>query len=288
MAHFQNWGCPIFLQRHTDLYSFQLLQSLPNLFLLYVFRPGKQMWTSDKPGVLFSGFKSQRCHKVVIFIRGPLKVFHWHKRLFGFISMPSCHPIASLWPHRKLWHLEPRGGRIWPIYRTVSNVPAWISRILTCFETKSLLHSIFKVDYFLFQFVCSFSVMSVFSPLLIWPRPFKSATAKVAALRRTVVNKQTQNHISAEDFFWGGHLHRFFFLGWWQHGARSQVREEPSVTDRSQWPGRPGRRQEGTGGVEGFGGGEGKAHLLYSWPLCVKQALWALTERRARTRPLVP
>lgn len=44
----------------------------------------------------------------------------------------------------------------------------------------------------------------------------------------------------------------------------------------------------GTGGVEKFGGGEGKAHLLYSWPLCVKQALWAVTvqERRASERPL--
>lgn len=44
----------------------------------------------------------------------------------------------------------------------------------------------------------------------------------------------------------------------------------------------------GTGGVERFGGGEGKAHLLYSWPLCVKQALWAVTEleRRASERPL--
>lgn len=28
----------------------------------------------------------------------------------------------------------------------------------------------------------------------------------------------------------------------------------------------------------GSGGGEGKAHLLYSWPLCVKQAQWAVTE----------
>lgn len=33
--------------------------------------------------------------------------------------------------------------------------------------------------------------------------------------------------------------------------------------------------------MERFGGGEGKAHLLYSWPLSVKQALWAVTERRA-------
>lgn len=43
----------------------------------------------------------------------------------------------------------------------------------------------------------------------------------------------------------------------------------------------------GTGGVERFGGGEGKAHLLYSWPLCVKQALWAIAEleKRAGERP---
>lgn len=44
----------------------------------------------------------------------------------------------------------------------------------------------------------------------------------------------------------------------------------------------------GTGGVERFGGGEGKAHLLYSWPLCVKRALWAVTglESRASERHL--
>lgn len=59
----------------------------------------------------------------------------------------------------------------------------------------------------------------------------------------------------------------------------------PPRTDRSRWPGRPRRREGGgeggAGGVERFGGGEGKAHLLYSWPLSVKQALWAVTERRA-------
>lgn len=42
----------------------------------------------------------------------------------------------------------------------------------------------------------------------------------------------------------------------------------------------------GTGGVERFGGGEGKAHLLYSWPLCVKQALWAVAEPERRARGL--
>lgn len=238
------------------------------------------MWASDEPGILFSVFKSQCFHKVVIFIRGLLKVFHWHKRLFGFISMPSCHPIASLWPHCKLWHLEPRGGRIWPIYRTVSNVPVWISRILTCFEAKALPYSILKGDFF-FSF---FFVISAFSPLLIYPRPFQTATdcQGGGAWKDSCKQTKPKPHLGRGG---GGHLHRIF-LGWWQHGAQSQVREEPSVTDRSQWPGRPGRREEGTGGVEGFGGGEGKTHLLYSWPLCVKQALWALTERRARTRPL--
>ncbi|CAB1418925.1 unnamed protein product [Pleuronectes platessa] len=64
-----------------------------------------------------------------------------------------------------------------------------------------------------------------------------------------------------------------------QGGAFSH-REEPVA-----WS---AQAEGGTGGVEGFGGGEGKAHLLYSWPLCVKQALWAVTEleRRASERPL--
>ena len=64
-----------------------------------------------------------------------------------------------------------------------------------------------------------------------------------------------------------------------QGGAFSH-REEPVA-----WS---AQAEGGTGGVERFGGGEGKAHLLYSWPLCVKQALWAVTEleRRASERPL--
>lgn len=148
MAHLQNWGCPIFLQRHTDLYSFQLLQSLSNLLLLFFFEIRKQIWPSVQLAMLICSnhigkkyLKSQCFHKVVcfffFFLRGPLKVFHWHKSLFGFISMPSCHPIASLWPHCKLWHLEPHGGHVCPIYRTVSNVPVWIFRALTCFEAQA-------------------------------------------------------------------------------------------------------------------------------------------------------
>lgn len=147
MAHLQNWGCPIFLQRHTDLYSFQLLQSLSNLFFLFVFQIRKQLCPSDQLAILICSncigkyILNHSAHKVIwffCFVLGPLKVFHWHKSLFGFISMPSCHPIASLWPHCKLWHLEPDGGHVWPIYRTVSNVPVWIFRARTCFKAKAL------------------------------------------------------------------------------------------------------------------------------------------------------
>lgn len=112
--------------------------------------------------------------------------------------------------------------------------------------------------------------------------PFQAAIAKVAVLRRTIVNKQTK-HIP-EKCFWG-HLYGFFGLVTAvslkpsQGGAFSH-REEPVA-----WS---AQAEGGTGGVERFGGGKGKAHLLYSWPLCVKQALWAVTEleRRASERPL--
>ena len=93
----------------------------------------------------------------------------------------------------------------------------------------------------------------------------------------------------------------FFFLGsplqnlvGWVTAPRSQPseggacprQEEPAVARAARSGG--GEVGEGTGGVEGFGGGEGKAHLLYSWPLCVKQALWAATElgSTASKRPL--
>lgn len=162
------------------------------------------MWASDEPGIRVSVFKSQCFHKVVIFVREPLKVFHWHKRLFGFISMPSCHPIASLWPQCKLWHLDPRGGRIWPIYRTVSNVPVWIYRILTCFEAKALPYSVLKGVFFFSLFLLYLqSAHSLFF--------FQTTTAKVAALRRTVVNKQNQNHIGRGFFFFGGSPPQNFF-----------------------------------------------------------------------------
>lgn len=37
MAHLQNWGCPIHLQRQTDLYCFQLLWSSTHKSLICIF-----------------------------------------------------------------------------------------------------------------------------------------------------------------------------------------------------------------------------------------------------------
>lgn len=85
----------------------------------------------------------------------------------------------------------------------------WISRILTCFEAKALPYSILKGDFFFFLFLLYLhSVLSSFTPVC----SKQPLTAKVAALGRTVVNKQNQNHISAEggggvtstEFFWAG------------------------------------------------------------------------------------
>lgn len=68
--------------------------------------------------------------------------------------------------------------------------------------------------------------------------PFQAAPAKVAVFRRTIVNKQTNPHPRKSVFG----VTSTDFLGWWQHWARSQVREEPSLTERSRWPGRPRQR----------------------------------------------
>lgn len=113
----------------------------------------------------------------------------------------------------------------------------WISRILTCFEAKALPYTILKGDFFL-----SFSLISAFSPLLIYPRSFQTATAKVAALRRTVVNKQNQNHISAEDFFWGGVTSTDFFWA----GDSTELKAKS---------GRSPLSQTGASGLVGPGGG---------------------------------
>lgn len=180
MAHLQNWGCPIFLQRRTDLYSFQLLQLPSNLFFLFVFQIRKQISLSDQLGILICS----NCYGkyildvlsqspfFVLFFRGPLKVFHWHKSLFGFISMPSCHPIASLWPHSKLWHLEPHGGHVWPIYRTVSNVPVGIFRALTCFKARLSLIGFKRWKGLLLFCYIGFQSKSHFISLLSIPRGY--------------------------------------------------------------------------------------------------------------------
>lgn len=49
------------------------------------------------------------------------------------------------------------------------------------------------------------------------------------------------------------------FLGWWQHRAWSQVREEASLSEWSQWPGRPRQR----GALEGWkgSGAERERHI---------------------------
>lgn len=143
------------------------------------------------------------------------------------------------------------------------------------------------LSFFLSFFFSSFLVFFLSSVLSSFHScPLSAATAKVAAHRRVTVNKQNQTTsrktvfgVTSTEFFWVGD----------NDELEAKSREEPSLAERSRWPGQPRRRGwRGTGGVERFGGGEGKAHLLYSWPLCVKQALWAVTEleRRASERPL--
>lgn len=69
--------------------------------------------------------------------------------------------------------------------------------------------------------------------------------------------KQTKLH--HRKVVLGSPLQIFWVGSWWQHWAQSQVREEPSLTERSQWPGRPRQR----GALEGWkgSGAEKERHI---------------------------
>lgn len=132
-----------------------------------------------------------------------------------------------------------------------------------------------------------FSLISAFSPLLIYPRPFQTATAKVAALRRTVVNKQNQNHISAEDFFWGGVTSTDFFFG--LVTARSSKPSQGGALCHRQEPVAWSARAEGGGHWRGgrVRGRRGKGTFAVQLAaLCEAGTVGPYREGRARTRPL--
>lgn len=120
---------------------------------------------------------------------------------------------------------------------------------------------------------CFFFVISAFNLILVSRLSIPSSNCQGGSAQKDS-SKQTNQSTSQKSVFG---VTSTDFLGWWQHWAWSQVREESSLSEWSRWPGRPWQRGC-TRGVERFGGGEGKAHLLYSWPLCVKQGLWAVTE----------
>lgn len=129
-----------------------------------------------------------------------------------------------------------------------------------------------------------FSIIFAFSPILISPLSIPSSCCQGGSAQKD--NCKQANQISSQKSAFGVTSMDFF-------GMVTTLSSKPSqggafsLTERCRWPGRS-RQRGGTGGVERFGGGEGKAHLLYSWPLCVKQALWAVTEleRSASERPL--
>lgn len=133
----------------------------------------------------------------------------------------------------------------------------------------------------------AFFVISAFNLILISLLSFPSSYCQGGSTEKDnckQTNQTTSPPPQKKSVFWG-HLYRFFGLVTAQslkpsQGGGFSLRVEPVA-----WS---AQAKGGTGGVERFGGGEGKAHLLYSWPLCVKQALWAVTEleRRASERPL--
>lgn len=122
---------------------------------------------------------------------------------------------------------------------------------LTCFEAQALSLSVLKVKRILC--FCCYICFQCHSPHSC---SLQAATAKVTALRRTTVNKQTKPH--PRKVFLRSPL-QIFSLGWWQHWAWSQVREEPPFTERSRWPGRPRQR----GALEGWkgSGAERERHI---------------------------
>lgn len=200
MAHLQNWGCPIFLQRRADLYSFQLLQSLSNLPFLFVFQiRSHSVLQINSP----SQFELElQCGVRVIsialqFNRFPFLFFFYYLFWAGLwrsfsdtkasLVLSACRhatPLLHFDPNCKLWHLEPDGGQVWPIYRTVSNVPVWIFQALTCFKSKASPLKGFKR----WQRFCAFLPYLLSIPSSSRPGGHIAA-AKVAALRRTIVNK---------------------------------------------------------------------------------------------------
>lgn len=57
------------------------------------------------------------------------------------VMPPHCFTLTPT-VNYDIWSLM--GGQVWPIYRTVSNVPVWIFRALTRFKSKASLLKGFK------------------------------------------------------------------------------------------------------------------------------------------------
>lgn len=200
MAHLQNWGCPIFLQRHADLYSFQLLQSLANLLCLFVFQIRSRSVLDQLAvsifflvGIAMWGWESFPLHCkstiypfffILLFWAGLWRSFSDTKASLVLSACRHATPLLHFDPNCKLWHLEPDGGQVWPIYRTVSNVPVWIFQALTCFKSKAFPLKGFKR----WQRFCA-SLPYLLSILTSSRLGGHIAVAKVAALGRTIVNK---------------------------------------------------------------------------------------------------
>lgn len=85
--------------------------------------------------------------------------------------------------------------------------------------------------------------------LYFYTSPVQATPAKVARLRRTIINKQTLGSRAGHSrkWFWG---HLYQFLGWWQDNAEPAAKSGRSLlplTERSRWPGQPGQRGVGDG-----------------------------------------
>lgn len=100
-----------------------------------------------------------------------------------------------------------------------------------------------------------FSVISAFNPILISLLSIPSSYCQGGSAHKDNC-KQTNQTTSQKSVFG---VTSTDFLGWWQHWAWSQVREEPSLTERSRWPGRPRQR----GALEGWkgSGAERERHI---------------------------
>lgn len=139
--------------------------------------------------------------------------------------MLSCHPIASLWPHCELWHLDHggRGGMFGPFIAQFQLPACRFSEPRHVLKHGLCLKGFKRWKVFFFSFI--FAVNPI--PLLLLSIP---------NFRCQCGSAQKDNCKQANKITWTKKcfgVTSMDFLGLWQHWAPSQVREESSLTETS-------------------------------------------------------